>query len=513
MSPLAPRLSLRVAQKQILTPSLVQMVTMLQSTRLELKDMILAELAANPVLEESNEAGEDLTPEEIQILLEAERSPEPADAGVLEMTKSQTADPDTEPAAEIDSGGGATEPAPEAAAADPFDEIDYGSFFDDYLDPGYKTPAGENPERPGFETFAAAPVTLADHLERQLSLVVLTPEIRDAAQVIIGNLDANGYLTIGLEEVAELAGCSLETAEKALEEVQSLEPAGIGARDMRECLLLQLESRRSVGGVAWRMVEEHLPLVESRDWKTLAKAMGRPVEHIEIAFEVIRKLDPRPGEKYSTPGARHIEPDVYFIKEGNDYFVQLNDEEIPQVRLNPQYRRMIDKDQEPDKSVRNYIRERMTSAYQLIKNIEQRRQTILKVCQTILERQTDMLDRGLDFLRPMMIKDVAAEIGVHPSTVSRAVANKYAHTPQGVIELRTFFSEAVQGPSGGEMPLATLKRKVKKMIEDEDRAKPLTDDRIVELLKAEGIAVTRRTVAKYREDMNIPSTHQRRLKT
>ncbi|HBY61660.1 MAG TPA: RNA polymerase sigma-54 factor, partial [Solibacterales bacterium] len=205
-------------------------------------------------------------------------------------------------------------------------------------------------------------------------------------------------------------------------------------------------------------------------------------------------------------------PDVYISKEGDDYVIQLNDEDIPQLRLNSHYRRMLDRDQEPSKEVRNYVKERYASALQLMKNIEQRKQTILKVCQSIVRRQMDFLERGIDRLKPMMIKEVAEEIGVHPSTVSRAVAAKYAHTPQGVFELRYFFSEAVQGPSGAATPLLILKRKVKKMIDEEDKARPLTDEQITARLQAEGIQVTRRTVAKYREDMRIPSTHERRVR-
>ena len=207
-----------------------------------------------------------------------------------------------------------------------------------------------------------------------------------------------------------------------------------------------------------------------------------------------------------------MEPDVYISKDGDDYVITLNDDEIPQLRLNGEYKRMVDREQEPNKDIRNYVKERYASALQLIKNIEQRKQTILRVCQSIIRRQTDFLESGIDMLKPMMIKEVAEEIGVHPSTVSRAVANKYAHTPQGVFELRYFFSEAVQGPSGSATPLLIVKRRVKKMIEDENAAHPLTDEQITARLQAEGIQVTRRTVAKYREDMKIPSTHQRRAR-
>jgi RNA polymerase sigma-54 factor len=216
--------------------------------------------------------------------------------------------------------------------------------------------------------------------------------------------------------------------------------------------------------------------------------------------------------RYSDQGAKQVEPDVYIFKEGDEYIIQLNDDDLPQLRLNAQYRKMLDRDQEPSKEIRNYVKDRYAAAIQLIKNIEQRKQTILKVCQSIVRRQLDFLENGIDTLKPMMIKEVAEEIGVHPSTVSRAVASKYADTPQGVFELRYFFSEAVQGSAGSATPLLILKRRVKKMIEEEDTQHPLTDEQITARLKSEGIDVTRRTVAKYREDMKIPSTHQRRVR-
>jgi RNA polymerase sigma-54 factor len=524
-----PQLQLKVAQKQILTPGLVQMVTVLQLNRLELKEMIAQEVTANPVLEESSEGGEELTPEEVQALLEAERVADPADASLLAVSDGERETEAAEAASELAMEEAAAPAGParvseaegepveaadvtETKSTDPFDEIDFGSFFDDYLDPGYKSPASESPEKPSFETFLSAPVTLSDYLHSQLSLVVLTDLVRDAAEAIIGNLDENGYLTASIEEMADSGEYKMEDLEAALKSVQSLDPAGVGARDVRECLLLQIASRNGEGGVAWQILSEHLKLVETRQYKELAKLLSRPMRHIEIAVEVIKHLDPRPGLRYSGPGARQVEPDVFITKEGEDYIIQLNDEDIPQLRLNAQYRRMLDRTQEPSKEVRNYVKERFQSALMLMKNIEQRKNTILRVCQSIVRRQVDFLDRGIDQLKPMMIKDVAEEIGVHPSTVSRAVASKFAHTPQGVFELRYFFSEAVQGPSGSVTPLLILKRRVKKMIEEEDSAHPLTDEQITERLRSEGIQVTRRTVAKYREDMNIPSTHQRRAR-
>jgi RNA polymerase sigma-54 factor len=519
MSLLSPRLQLRVAQKQILTPGLVQMVTVLQLNRLELKDMISQEIAQNPVLEENVDGVEDLTPQEIQTLLEAERDPHPADEGILAAAREPVAaEAPEEIAVEAPAviGDGAAPPetevpaAAEAVSTDPFDEIDFGSFFDDYLDPGYKSPASEPSDKPSFETFLSSPVTLANHLQSQLSLLVLTDRVRDAADAVIGNLDENGYLETTLEEIAAESDSSIEVAAEGLSVVQSLDPAGVAARDLRECMLLQLESRGARGGVAWQIVADHLKLVETRQYRELVKVLGRPMEHIQIAVDVIKHLDPRPGLRYSGPGAQKIEPDVHITKDGDDYLIELNDDDLPVLRLNPDYRRMLDRNQESNKEVRNYVKERYTSALLLMKNIEQRKQTILKVCKSIVERQREFLAHGIEHLKPMMIKEVAEEIGVHASTVSRAVSNKYCHTPQGVFELRYFFSEAVQGPSGGDTPLLLLKRRVKKMIEEEDPAHPLTDEQITARLEGEGIQVTRRTVAKYREDMKIPSTHQRR---
>ncbi len=537
---LSPRLQLKVSQKQILTPGLVQMVTVLQLNRLELKDMITQEIAENPVLEETADGVEELTPEEVQAILERERESEPSDQPILETMNGASApeveaqeaeapsealdfrdhvgDFDLDGTAPASAEAAAATPTPEAETTeqktdkDPFDEIDFGTFFDDYLDPGYKSPASESVEKPSFETFLSSPVTLADHLHSQLSVLVMPDEVRDAAANIIGNLDENGYLTATLEEIAESGQHTIQEVKDGLRVVQSLDPAGVGATDVRQCLLLQLESRNGTGGVAWQIVSNHLKLLETRQLKEIAKQLGRPLEHVQIAVGLIRHLDPYPGLRYSGPGARQVEPDVYIFKESDEYIIQLNDDDLPQLRLNAQYRKMLDRDQEPSKEIRNYVKDRYAAAIQLIKNIEQRKQTILKVCQSIVRRQLEFLEHGIDQLKPMMIKEVAEEIGVHPSTVSRAVASKYADTPQGVFELRYFFSEAVQGIAGSATPLLILKRRVKKMIEEEDTQHPLTDEQITARLKEEGIDVTRRTVAKYREDMKIPSTHQRRVR-
>ncbi len=311
--------------------------------------------------------------------------------------------------------------------------------------------------------------------------------------------------------------------------VQGLDPIGIAARNLQECLLLQLNAlsthpssstvkpsdedavtpRKALVVMACKMVEEHLPLLQRRDLRDLSRLLRADTDVVQQALDIIRALDPKPGLRYQAAEVRLIEPDVAFVKRNDRWFVVMNDENVPSLRLNQSYRRML-REKRTESEVREYVKERYRSALQLMRNIEQRKNTIVRTCEVILRRQEQFFEKGADWLRPMMIKDLAEEIGVHSSTVSRAVANKYVHTPQGVFELRFFFSEAVNGPEGADLPLPLLKKRVKKLIDEENPRKPLTDDVLAVELQRQGIRVTRRTVAKYREDMNIPSTHQRR---
>ena len=527
---LQPKLSLRVAQRQVLTPGLMQMVSVLALNKLELKEMIDAEMVENPVLEEIDET--------VPMLDDV--------AGREERLE---------------------RPAEEAAAPpkDIFNEIDFGSYFQDYLDPGYRTqPEYEENERPSFENFLSQPTTLSDHLAWQLGALSLDEKLLEAAEFVVGNLDGDGYLTASEEELAAAfsstpqdaaatsghapeQAATLDLIRRAVDLVQQLDPSGVGAHDLRQCLAIQItaqqhefghlygkpaqetgakpngdphrgfrveaeariEERRRAMEVAALIVERHLPLLQKRDMKDLARTAQVTTEEAHAAVEFIRTLDPRPGRMYNREQARLIEPDVVFVKRGTEWVVSMNEEDLPSLRLSQRYRRML-VSTDTDKEVKEYVKERFRSALQLMRNIAQRKSTILRTCEVIVRRQQEFLDKGVEGLRPMMIKEVAEEIGVHPSTVSRAVSNKYAHTPQGVLELRFFFSEGANGPEGADTPLLVLKRKVRKLIGDEDPRHPLTDDQLAAMLQSQGIQLTRRTVAKYREDMNIPSTHQRR---
>ncbi len=546
---LQPKLNLKVSQRQVLTPGLVQMVNVLALNKLELKEMINSEMVENPVLEELEESGESF--DEI-----AGRE------GDRERSAEQVA----------------TEG--ERVEKDPFEEIDFGSYFQDYLDPGFRTTSSnfEEYDKPSFEHFLSQPSTLSDHLLWQLGSMTLTPQMTAAVELVIGNLNEDGYLVASDEELVaalvEMCGpvqaepipferglahrfvvvdeAESATVDQAATEdsemedalqvmraaralVSQMDPIGVGARDLRECLLIQIEAQCGGAGVVLRMdsgvaeeqeavaaadgvfdtaahiVKDCLALLQKKDMRELVKSCGKTSEQVQEAVEFIRTLDPRPGQRYNQSETRLIEPDVAFVKRDDEYVVVMNEEDLPMLRINRGYRKML-REKDTDKEVREYVKERYRSAIQLLRNIEQRKSTILKTCEAIVRRQAEFLERGEDALRPMMIKDVAEEIGVHPSTVSRAVANKYVHTTQGVYELRFFFSEGVNGPEGGELPLVLLKRKVKKLIEEEDARKPLTDDQITAELQRQGIQVTRRTVAKYREDMQIPSTHHRRVR-
>ena len=652
------KLNVKLSQRQILTPGLVQMVSVLALNKLELKDMINAEMVENPVLEELEDA--------VPLLDDVGRQEEERD-----RLAAKVATPEEGPATLADE------------KKDPFEEIDFGSFFQDYLDPGYRSSGEmEEIEKPSFENFLSKPGNLSDHLLWQLGSISMRPPVHRAAELIIGNLNEEGYLIASDEELLGIApvappeadvevaakivgeaealglavdGTSTQEASdsegsdhdlsdleasvhapedhaganfgfaqlaeevagsdslvetgiapefephvhpdlrsdihpdahpdvhsdfhstiagvqatavplpdasshgtdatgtpsngtgataaatapariapenftvadlhEALEVVRQFDPPGIACCDLRECLLYQLRYHlgqlhlHSNGSAlteqvvkdAIAVVDQHLKAVTLKQFKEIGRAIGRPVEAVQAALDYVRTLDPRPGLRYNKVPARLIEPDVAFVKHGDEWLVIMNDEDMPQLRLNPAYKRLLTRDGN-DRDTRNYVKDRYKSAIQLIKNIEQRKQTITKVCYSIVARQQDFLERGIDQLKPMMIKEVAEEIGVHPSTVSRAVANKYVHTQQGVFELRYFFSESVQGPEGGGTSLLILKRRVKKLIEDEDPSRPLTDEQITRILQSQGIQVTRRTVAKYREDMKIPSTHQRRVK-
>lgn len=534
------QLVINQSQRLVLTPQLRQRIEMLQMTKLELGELVSQQLAENPVLEE-------LAPDEVSVSPDLANIDYPETSGAALNGTAEAANPassaessdrfdsasEANEASDFDPGYDSSSPAASADFAQPvgetmreaetgeareaeigerdsFQEIDFGSTFEEYLDPGYRTRETEVKETPSFEQFLRSEDSLADYLNWQLRLTIAAPDVSDAAEAIIGNLNDDGYLDCSLEEIAALGPWPMETVRKALEIVQQLDPTGVAARNLQECLLLQLNYLGYGDRLAAKMISEHFTQLQQHKLPELAKSLGVTVEQVAQELHLIRhQLEPKPGRKFAPREAQYIEPEVYIEKIEDEYVIRFNDDGLPQLRINRQYRQMME-NKETSKETRDYIKDRFRSAVDLLKNIEHRKQTIYKVCERIVERQRDFLDKGVECLKPMMLKDISEDIGMHLSTVSRVVNGKYAHTPQGVIELRRFFTEGMVNDDGEEVSTRIIKLKIKKMIEAEDSHSPLTDDEIAKILASEGQKLSRRTVAKYRDQMKIPGSRERR---
>jgi len=470
-------LDLRIAPRLALTPSLLQKIELLQLNKLELQEMLNQELMENPILEE---------------VLEQEPAKE---LGLEERPADEPpAKEETRPEGERDS----------------FDEIDFRYFFAEYLDTGYKNREVEDSDKPSFETFLVRSPTLSDHLLWQLGLSETEPRIAEVAQEIIGNLNEDGYLLVTLDELSQLTDCTLEEAEKALRVVQEMDPIGVGARDLRECLSLQLEAVNLRDSLAWRIVQEHLPLLETHKFKEVASRTDSTFDEVLRAVDAIKHLIPKPGLKYNSQEAAYVQPEVTIVKVDDEFVIIQNDEGMPRLRLNANYRDLL-KNNGVTGEAKTFLREKFRSAVDLLRSVSQRKQTIYKVCACIVNRQREFLEQGPAALRPMLIKDVASELGVHSSTISRVVTNKYVDTPQGVIELRKFFTMGVENPDGQEVSIVQVKLKLRKFIEGENKSKPYSDNQLGQMLKRDNIFITRRTVAKYREQMQIPGSRERKI--
>lgn len=509
----------------VLTPQLRQRIEMLQMTALELNEMIEQEMVANPVLEEV-QPGEEVQEIEASILDQnsdgeyaerggaedqsadavsearldrlAEMEPVSAEMPSLNGHETSNSDYDGDDEGTVDN-------------ADSFAEIDFGREFQDYLDPGYRTQEIEyRDDAPSFEQFLTHAPSLSEHLEWQLNLMVLDQQMEEAAAQIVGNLDEDGRLSVSVDEIAEGARIPYETVEAARQCVMQLDPVGCGAMDVKECLLAQIQATTDKDELAYRLVRDHFEDLHPNRLQHLSKATGVSVEelHQKLA-EVREKLDPYPGRRYAAEEAIFVSPEVYIEKLDDDYVIFFADDGSPRLRISQTYNSMLD---QPDtsKETKDFIKDKVRSALDLLRNIEHRRQTIYRVVECIVRRQRDFLDHGVEHLKPMMLKDVAEDIGMHLSTISRVVNRKYAHTPQGVIELRRFFSEGMLNEEGEEVSTRILKLKIKKMIEEEDTKSPLTDDQIAKILSKEGVKLSRRTVAKYRDQMNIAGSRERK---
>ena len=468
-------LDLRLTQRLALTPSLLQKIEILQLNKLELQEMLNQELIENPILEEIPEA-------------EIPRDMILRDTGLPDDIIPQKTAISNE--------------------RDSFEEIDFRYFFDEYLDTGYRNYEAEDVERPGFETFLSKPTSLEEHLNWQLGLLDVKPEIARVAAEIIGNLNDDGYFDMGLDELTQVCGCGMAEAEDALRVVQDMDPTGVGARDLRECLLLQLAGIGMKDSLAWKIISVHTALLEGRKFKEIASAAGVSFEDVLQAIESIKLLIPKPGQKYSGQKAAYVQPEVAITKIDDEFVILLNDDGMPQLRLNTEYRNMLKKGGVSGEA-KDYLKEKFRSAVELLRSVSQRKQTIYKVCLCIVNRQKEFLEKGIEYLKPMMIKDIAGEMGMHSSTISRVVTNKYVETPQGVIELRKFFTIGVD-TSGEDVSIVNVKFKLRKFIEEEDKKQPYSDKQLSQMLQKDNVFINRRTVAKYRDQLQIAGSHERR---
>jgi RNA polymerase sigma-54 factor len=493
----------KLSQQLVMTPQLQQAIKLLQLNQIELVNLVEQELQENPVLEEGLEGDEE----------------SPAHDGEVSATeeRAQAAGEDAaESAAETAAESGGEEGAAEAEAErDPTDaekiaDLEWESYMDAYPQTGLESRAVEEDDRRSVEATLTRRPSLADHLRWQVTLSAFSPEEAQAAHWIIGNLDDDGYLRSTVEEISRQSGHPEPLVESTLEKVQALDPTGVAARDLRECLLLQLRAFEIREPLVTRIVEEHLDLLQKRDFRGLTRALGVSQEEVATAAKVIAHLEPRPGRSFGGEDPVYITPDIYVYKVGDDFHILLNEDGLPKLRINNLYRDVLSRGKSVESDTKSYVHDKVRSALWLIKSIHQRQRTIYKVMQSIIKHQREFFERGVQFLKPLNLRDVADDIEMHESTVSRVTTNKYAHTPQGIFELKYFFNSSIGRFEGDAIASESVKEKIRKIIDHEDATRPLSDQRIAEMLKSANIDIARRTVTKYRESMNILSSTKRR---
>jgi RNA polymerase sigma-54 factor len=476
------KLAPKLVQQLVITPQLQQAIRLLQLTRLELVDMISQEMKENPLLEEVEEGKE---------LAEAEA-----------------------PATEQGEGEAPTEPerTPEVQGnGEGADEFDWENYLENSnLIPFQRQSQEDGDERPSFENFLSKRTTLTDHLQWQLQLSRFTDEEHEAGTWIIGNLDEDGYLKISLEDICSETNLPAELVERVLRKIQQFDPVGVAARDLKECLLIQLEQISPRDTLAEKIVSEHLSLLKNRNYPAIAKRIGVSLDRVNRAAHLISKLDPKPGKAFGGEVIQEIIPDVYVYKVEGDYVIYLNDDGVPRLRVSSLYRNVLNSNRLAPDGDRRYIQDKLRSALWLIRSIHQRQRTIYKVTKSIVKFQREFLDKGIQFLRPLVLRDVAEDIQMHESTISRVTHNKYVHTPQGIYELKFFFNAGITSMQGETLASESVKNLVREIIAKEDPRKPYSDEKLVQILQGMNIHIARRTVSKYREMMKILSSNERR---
>jgi len=468
---LEQRLSLKLSQKLVMTQSLQQAIKLLQMSKLELNDTLQQELLENPILEDAGEVGElGDAPEE--------KSPE---------NEEQTFE-------------------------DKLDQIDMEAYYQEYLgdyNPRPEREVYDASDRPNFENLVTRLESLREHLERQLGLLPISDTGFEIGLEIIGNINDDGYLVCELEEIAEKGEWPMEAVKEIWEMIRDFDPAGVGARNLRECLEIQIAYSEWAGTDVETILLDHFDLLKQERYKELMNVMNLDRETLQEYRTAIRSFDPKPGRAFAPMPPQYIQPDVYIVKVDDEYVVQLNDEGTPRLRVSSSYPRILKKS---DKEASNYIKDKFKSAMWLIKSLDQRNRTIYKVAESLVRHQRDFFEKGVEHMKPLVLREVADDIGMHESTVSRVVNNKYVHTPRGVFELKYFFRSGLSSAFGEDVSSLAVKEKIRKLCAEESPKKPYSDATIVKILGREGIQIARRTVAKYREELGIPSSSKRREK-
>ncbi len=470
------RQQLKLTQQLIMTPQLQMAIKLLQLSRLELLDQIHQELEENPALEEVQESQQE------------DRNAEAAEKTEPERVDNQEVTID--------------EKIP--------DDIDWSNYIDEYNSVGRTSFETENRDAPRYEAFISKREGLNDHLIWQLAMSFPAEYEQELASLIIGNLNKDGYLDVPLEDLAQASGESLEKVQDALDLVQSFDPVGVAARNLGECLLIQARHLGIDTPLITAIIENHMNHLENKNYKAISRALKVKFDEVVAAVNVIRSLEPRPGREFSDETPQYIVPDIYVYKVDDDFVIMLNDDGMPKLRVNSLYKKSLSQKEKLPGEAENYIQEKMRSAAWLIKSIHQRQKTIYKVMESILRFQRDFFERGIAHLRPMVLRDVAQDIEMHESTISRVTTNKYAYTPQGIFELKYFFNSSIRKSHGGEIASASVQQKIKDIIANENPRKPYSDDKIAKLLKEANIKIARRTVAKYREILGVLPSNKRK---
>ncbi len=471
------RQTLKLTQQLIMTPQLQQAIKLLQLSRIELVDAINEELEENPLLEE--------TPfdDDSEIETATEIDPSKVQVGTKEVT----------------------------GEGDGKEDFDWDSYLEDYGPMGV-TYSRDYVETPSIENILTKQGSLTDHLLWQLNMLRLTETEKRVGKQLIGNLDGNGYLVATLEEVASIEDVDINCVEKVLKKVQEFDPSGIASRDLKECLLNQVKFIAAQNALLETIIREHLKDLETKNYNNIAKKQKVPISDVLEAVWIINKLDPKPGRIYNEERSQYIIPDVYVFKAGDEYRIVLNEDGLPRLRVSNLYKEILGDatDSSDLKQCTDYIKERLQSATWLIKSIQQRQKTIYRVTESLIKFQREFFDKGINYLKPMILRDIADDVEMHESTVSRVTTNKYMHTPRGIFELKYFFNSGINRTSGDSIASESVKERIKKIISEEDPKRPHNDSQLVDILRESGISIARRTVAKYREMMGVLPSSKRK---